>query len=106
MCQTQVFNCIISKVSLKWLSVAKSTEEFLGNQTLNILSRGRSEDTSQKVKRKGRGRTRNEQRQNSLQRQNNRNFRSTTKEMKQLKKTSQSKGHKLSYDRDSEWPAQ
>lgn len=33
MCQTQVFNFIISKVALKWLSVAKSTEEFLGNQT-------------------------------------------------------------------------
>lgn len=69
---------------------------------LRKSNRGRSEDTSQKVKRKGRGGTRNEQRQNSLQRQNNRNFRNTTKEMKQSKKTPQSKGHELSYDRDSE----
>lgn len=48
MCQTQVFNFMISKISLKWLSVAKSTEEFLGNQTLNILSRGQSEELSRK----------------------------------------------------------
>lgn len=36
-------------------------QKFLGNQILNVLSRGQSEDISQKVKRKGRDRSGNEQ---------------------------------------------